>query len=128
VAEFLSDDWLASLDAAARAAPDLVADPSLVVEVLVHTEDGDRGYQVRFEPDGASVRAAGAPAHVVLVADRDTAWAFHEGTLRAQDAFARGALKVRGRPELLASHGDLLAGLARVFAAVRTETTFSPAR
>ena len=66
--------------------------------------DGDVGYQVQFGADGASVTGpgAGAPADVVLVTDPATAWALHQGTLRAQDAFARGALKLRGRPELLA--------------------------
>jgi hypothetical protein len=49
----------------------------------------------------------------------------HGGRLRAQDAFARGALKVRGRPELLAGRAELFARLDRAFAPVRAGTTLS---
>jgi hypothetical protein len=132
MAEFLSDAWIAALDGAARAADDLATEPPFVVETLVHAPDGDRGYRVRFAPDGASVTATAAsgdsPADVVLLTDPVTAWALQEGTLRAQDAFARGLLKVRGRPELLAEHAALLAGLARAFAPVRAGTTPLTAR
>ena len=122
--EFLSDAWIAELDAAARAANDLAADPPLVLETLVHRPDGDRGYQVRFVADGATVTGPGASlADVVLVTDAATAWALHEGALRAQDAFACGALKLRGRPELSGTHAVLLAALERAWAPVRAATT-----
>jgi hypothetical protein len=86
-------------------------------------------YQVRIGPDGASVSVPAAEvADVVLVTDRATARALHEGRLRAQDAFARGALKVRGRPELLAARAELFARLDRAFAPVRAGTTFGDAR
>lgn len=127
--EFLSDAWIARLDAAAREADDLVVERPFVVETVVHEPAGERGYQVRFGPDGASVTAAGAsPADVVLVTDPATAWALQQGTLRAQDAFARGLLKVRGRPELLAAHAALLGALARALAPVRAGTTPVAAR
>jgi hypothetical protein len=130
MAEFLSAAWIAELDTAARAADDLVVDEPLVVEQVV---DGDSGaavrYQVRIGPDGASVSGhTSAPADVVLVTDRATAWAMHQGRLRAQDAFARGALKVRGRPELLAGRADLFARLDRALAPVRAGTTAVDAR
>ena len=52
--------------------------------------------------------------------------------MRAQDAFARGALKVRGRPELLAGRAELFAALDRAFAPVRapapTLSTTTPGR
>ena len=130
MAEFLSDAWVAELDAAARAADDLGVDPALVVEQVVRRGDGtDTGYQVQFGPDGASVTGVGArPADVVLVTDVDTAWALHQGLLRAQDAFARGALKVRGRPEVLTGRGELLAAFERAVATVRAGTTPAGAR
>ena len=56
--------------------------------------------------------------------DCETAWALHTGRLRAQDALARGLLKVQGRPELLAKRADLLARLDAAFAPVRAGTTF----
>jgi hypothetical protein len=125
MAEFLSAAWIAELDAAARRADDLAIDTPLVVEQVV--DDGTGApvrYQVRIGPVGASVSEdARPPADVVLVTDRATAWAIHAGTLRAQDAFARGALKVRGRPELLAGRADLFARLDRAFAPVRAGTT-----
>ncbi len=124
MAEFLSTAWVAALDAAARGAEDLGTGFPFVVETLVRGSGGDAGYQVRFGPDGASVTAPGATAaDVVLVTDFDTAWALHQGTVRAQDAFARGALKVRGRPELLAGRAELLAALERALAPVRAATT-----
>jgi hypothetical protein len=128
--EFLSDAWIARLDAAARAADGLVADPAFTVATSVHGPVGDRGYRVRFAPDGASV--TGADRHdgaeheegdVVLVTDAVTAWALHQGRVRAQDAFAHGRLKVRGRAELLAAHRDLFVALERALVPVRAETT-----
>jgi hypothetical protein len=124
--EFLSDAWIARLDAAARAADGLTADPPFSVATLVRGADSERGHEVRFTAEGASVTAAGPDADVVLVTDRATAWALHRGALRAQDAFARGVLKVRGRPELLAAHGDLLVALERALAPVRADTTAPP--
>lgn len=127
MAEFLSAAWIAELDAAARAAPGL--DDVLVVEMLVRDAGGEQGYQLRLGPDGASVTASGTvPADVVFVTDRDTAWALHQGSLRAQDAFARGHLKVRGRPERLAGRSEVFARVERAFAVVRAGTTAAPGR
>ena len=124
MAEFLSAAWVTALDTAARDADDLGTESPFVVETLVLGPGGDAGYQVRFGPDGASVTAPGdATPDVVLVTDPDTAWALHQGTVRAQDAFARGALKVRGRPELLAGRAELFAALERALAPVRAVTT-----
>jgi hypothetical protein len=131
MAEFLSAAWIAELDTAAGAVPELVADPPFVVEQVVRDPgEGEVRYRVRIGPDGASVRAeatvdAGDEADLVLVTDRATARELHDGTLRAQDALARGALKVRGRPEALGRRADLLARLEVAFAPVRAGTTFA---
>jgi hypothetical protein len=129
MAEFLSDAWIAALDTAARAAPDLVVDEVLVVEQVVHVAaNRDIRYQVRFGPEGASVsRAVDAPADVVLITDRSTAWALHQGERHAQDAFARGELKVRGRPELLSGRAELFGRLERAWSEVRIGTTVGDA-
>jgi hypothetical protein len=125
MAEFLSDEWIAALDAAARAAPDLAVDDALVVEQVVQiTAERAVRYRVQFGPDGAAVARTGdTAADVVLVTDRATAWALHQGERRAQDAFARGELKVRGRPELLSGRSDLFGRLQRAWSAVRDTTT-----
>ena len=130
MAEFLSDAWIAELDAAVRATDDLAVDPPLVLEQVVTCDDGTHAvYQVQFGPAGASVAGARSqPADVVLVTDGETAWALHEGTLRAQDAFARGALKLRGRPELLTGRADVFAAFERAVAPVRARTTPVAAR
>ena len=131
MAEFLSAAWIAELDAAARAASELVADPPFVVEQQVRDTDArEVRYRVRIGPDGTSVRTdvpadVGDEPDLVLVTDRATARELHEGTFRAQDALARGALKVRGRPESLGRRADLLARLEVAFAAVRAGTTFA---
>jgi hypothetical protein len=129
VAEFLSDAWVAELDAAVRSADGLACDPPLVVETVVREPDGERGYQLQLGPAGASITRPGAtPADVVLVTDRATAWALHQGAVRAQDAFARGALKVRGRPELLAGHAEVFVALEHAVTPVRARTTATPDR
>ena len=47
---------------------------------------------MRFGTEGAAVTGSGhagdADGDVALVTDPTTAWALHEGSLRAQDAFA----------------------------------------
>jgi hypothetical protein len=130
MAEFLSPAWIAELDAAARAADDLAVDEALVVGQVVHdAPGGDVTYQVCFGPAGAGVTAgAPRPADVTLVTDRATARALHEGSWRAQDALAAGALKVNGRPEVLAGRAELLAALDRAFLSVRADTTFTDGR
>jgi len=132
MAEFLSAAWIAELDAAARAAADVVADPPFVVEQVVRdTGAGEVRYRVRVGPEGASVHVASErsdPSDLTLVTDRETAGELHRGRLRAQDALARGSLKVRGRPEVLAGRAELLARLDAVFAQVRAGTTFRGGR
>lgn len=128
--EFLSSEWIEALDAAARTSRDLAVEEPLVVEQVVHVDGGDAVcYQVRFGPDGASVTAdTTRPPDVVLVTDRETAWTFHAGGRRAQDAFARGELKVRGRPEAFTGRAELFARFERAIATVRARTTNGGAR
>jgi hypothetical protein len=132
MAEFLSAAWVAELDAAARAADDLTVDGSFVVEQVVRdVAAGDLVYRVQLGPSGASVTTGAADpadADLVLVTDRATARDLHEGRLRAQDALARGSLKLRGRPEVLAGRAELLARLDAAFAPVRARTTFADGR
>lgn len=130
MAEFLSAAWIAELDHAARAADGLaLADGELVIEQVVRGRPGgDVRYRVRLGPDGARVATtAGGGADLTLLTDAATARSLHEGRVRAQDALATGALKVQGRPEVLARRADLLARLDVAFAPVRARTTFPDA-
>jgi hypothetical protein len=122
--EFLSAAWIAALDAAARTSSELSTGRPFVVETLVSGSERATGYQISFGPDGASVSDPGThAADVVLVTDLETAWDLHQGTIRAQDAFARGRLKLRGDPEALSGRSELLAAYERATAGVRAITT-----
>jgi hypothetical protein len=125
--EFLSEAWIAELDAAARAADGLAVDdgPLVIEQVVRDLPGGDVRYQVHVGADGARVEpGAATPADLVLLTDPVTARALHEGRVRAQDALATGRLKVQGRPEILAGRADLLARLDTAFLPVRAATTF----
>jgi alkyl sulfatase BDS1-like metallo-beta-lactamase superfamily hydrolase len=132
MAEFLSRAWIDELDAAARAAADLtVATPFVVEQVVRDDGSDDVRYRMSLGPGGASVAvapAAGDAPDLTLITDRATARALHEGQVRAQDALARGDLKVRGRPEVLAGRAELLGRLDAAFAPVRACTTFGDGR
>ncbi len=130
MAEFLSAAWIAELDAAARAADDLILDDGELVvgQVVRGLPGGVVRYRVRVGPGGARVSTGGGgDADVTLLTDAATARSLHEGRVRAQDALATGSLKVQGRPEVLARRADLLSRLDAAFAPVRSRTTFPEA-
>jgi hypothetical protein len=130
VAEFLSDEWLGELAAAAATVEDPGAgDAELVIEQVVSgSPRGDIRYRMEFGARGAVVLRSEPddqqPADLVLLTDYATARRLHEGGLRAQDALAAGTLKVRGSPQRLARAADALAGLDAAFATIRAHTTF----
>jgi putative sterol carrier protein len=122
---FLSPEWIAALDAAAREAA-VPAQVRLTIQQLV-TDDG--GGEVRYHLvfDEGRCRVvpgdAGAP-DVTLVQTRETAAALSRGELNAQQALAAGRLKLRGDLGHLAKEGKALAAMEDVFAAVRAETSY----
>ncbi len=133
MAEFLSASWIREL---AAAAADLGAldslDAEFVVDQVVHRAVGSTvQYRLRmFAGHGGAEVITGADptgraADLVLVTDEATAWGLHCGRLRAQDALALGALKIRGTPERVARAADALAALSAVFEPVRARTTFA---
>jgi hypothetical protein len=137
VAEFLSDEWIAALDAAARAALRDGADNAdlLAVEPVVCGVPG-RG-DVRYRVScGTAVRAVTRPsdvsaddasADVRIETDYATAVALARGQLNAQTALADGLLRVSGDLARLAAHASALARLGDLFASVRATTTFAVA-
>jgi hypothetical protein len=133
VAEFLSDEWIAALDAAARAALRDGADDGdlLAVEPVVRGVPG-RG-DVRYRVScGTAVHAVtplpnDASADVRIETDYATAVALARGQLNAQTALADGLLRVSGDLARLAAHASALARLGDLFASVRATTTFAVA-
>jgi SCP-2 sterol transfer family protein len=133
VAEFLSDEWIAALDTAAHAAPDVGADAADVfaVEPVVRGVPGRGDVRYRVTCDTV-VRAVtrppdGEPADVRIETDYTTAVALARGELNAQTALADGLLRVSGDLARLASHAAALARLGDLFGSVRATTTFGSA-
>jgi hypothetical protein len=129
VARFLSAEWITELDRAAARSSRLVDDlagVTLVVERRVQGGPlGDVAYVTRIE-DGR-VRFVAGPADdadLVLLSDYATARALARGELNAQQAFAAGRLKVRGRLDTLVAHARTLAAVGAGLEDVRATTSF----
>lgn len=127
MAEFLSPQWVAELDAALRASP-LRADASgatLAYELEARGPDGRvRTHHVTIGPEGA--RATDGPASkpdLVLVTDEETAFALHRNDCNAQAAIASGRLRIRGDLAAFSRHAATIATLSDLFSTLRTATT-----
>ena len=123
--EFLSDAWVAELDAAARDVQ-LPDELNLVVQQVVL---GDRGeaseYTIRIEGGHASViRGRVDDAHVVFTQDRATAEAIAKGELSAQAAFLAGGLRVGGDVRQVIDRARELHALEDVFGRASAVTTW----
>jgi hypothetical protein len=136
VVAFLSDGWIEALDRAARGdagLAELAADVRIVVEQHVTgtgtVGGGDVRYHVSFADGVVSVRPGPADDPTLrFTQDLTTAVEVASGRTSAQRAFMTGRLQVGGDLSVLLAHGDLFAGLADVFAAVRADTDLpSPA-
>ena len=137
VAEFLTPEWVAELDEAARRSSTLGklgTNPPFTVELRVHDapghsgddadrEDGDGEFvfQVAFA-DGSARFAMDSPAEPDLLVLLDARFAarIRSGDATVQDALAAGALKVRGDLEGLVSRAAALSAVGDVFAALRS--------
>jgi hypothetical protein len=130
VPEFLSREWLAALDDAARGSDrlaSLAGGGVFVIEQRVTGGPaGEVAYQVVLDGDGGRVvsGAANAP-DVIVLTDYATGLALHRGETNAQHAFAAGRMKVRGEIGRLLDRADALRALDDVFASVRARTTAS---
>jgi hypothetical protein len=126
---FLSPEWIAALDAAAREAT-VPAGVRLVIQQVVTDGDGGDG-DVRYHlvlNDGRLQILPGevAGADVTLVQTREVAAALSRGELNAQQALEAGRLKLRGDIGHLAREGRALSAMEDVFAAVRAVTSYEP--
>ena len=126
--DFLSAEWIAALDAAARAAtlPETASAVSITIEQVVRdAPGGESRYHLRIEDGRARVQSGPAAApDLRLFADYDVAARIQRGEVNAQEALAAGRLKVQGRFAHLLRVDDALRALEDVFAPVRAETTY----
>jgi putative sterol carrier protein len=126
VARFLTPEWIAALDAAAREAA-VPAGVRLTIQQIVSDDGGgdDVHYHLIFDDGRLRVRPGEAPApDVTLVQSRAVAAALSCGDLNAQQALEAGRLKLRGDIGHLAREGRALTAVADMFAAVRAATVY----
>jgi putative sterol carrier protein len=124
---FLTPEWIAALDAAAREAA-VPAGVRLTVQQIVTGDDAggdDVRYHLVLDEGRLRVHPGEAPAaDVTLVQTRDVAAALSRGELNAQQALEAGRLKLRGDISRLARRGKALTAVEDVFAAVRAATQY----
>jgi putative sterol carrier protein len=122
---FLSDVWIAALDAALRASVEPAEREAFVLEQVV-LDVPNRGivrYCLAIDGDGARVTRDNQP-DLRLTTDYATAVAIAQGTTNAQSALAAGRLRIGGSLELFATRADALLVLGDVAARVRADTEF----
>jgi hypothetical protein len=120
--EFLTAEWIAALDARARATADLVdaAEEPVVVEQRVVSEAGEVSYHLVLGPGPARVRPGRAPdPDLTMVATADAARRIHAGEANAQTCLADGTLRLRGNPDALTRRAAVLGRVGGLFAGPR---------
>lgn len=122
--QFLSGEWLAALDEAARAAM-VPAEVRLTIQQIVTGDEAEVRYHLVLGDGRLRVHPGeAAAADVTLVQTRDVAAALSRGEINAQQALEAGRLKLRGDIGHLARQGKALTAMEDAFAAVRAETTY----
>lgn len=98
MSDFLSDAWVAQLDATYAESPGSSPEP-VTVQYVVATDAGDRRYHLIMGPDRdhAVVGDAEAP-HVTFSMNEETARAISAGDLSTEEAFITGRLDIDGDP------------------------------
>jgi len=128
VAEHLSPQWIAELDAAARhhaGLAEATRNCHLVIEQVVTGASSDTSSDVCWHVaiDDGKVRFIEGPASdptIRFTTDRTTAEALMTGAITTQMAFMTGRLQVGGDTGALLAHHDVVQGLNDVFAGVDT--------
>jgi hypothetical protein len=118
-----TEEWVAALDAAARADAGL-RDASVGRRVVIGQEvrDGDAVHRWHVVLDDGEVAVRPGPAtaaDVTFSQDADTARAVAAGELAARTAFVMGRIRLGGDVAVLLDLGPALAHLGDVFGAVR---------
>ena len=122
--QFLSPEWIAALDEAAREAT-VPAGVRLTIQQVVTDDGGEVRYHLVLDDGQLRVHPGeAAAADVTLVQTREVAAALSRGELNAQQALEAGRLKLRGDIGHLAREGRALSAMEDVFAAVRAVTAY----
>ena len=120
MAPFLSAEWLADLDAAARRA-DVAGEPFTIEHRIADADAGELRYHVTIDGDGARVAAGAADAPTVtFVQDEATARAITSGRLGGRQAVIDGRIRVHGDVSALIDRRDDLARLDQAFRSAAT--------
>jgi hypothetical protein len=125
--EYLSDEWLAALDSAARAVTvDPPATGTIVVQTVV-TDPAGRAVTYHLTLDdcaiGVQPGTSEAPT-VTFTQSRETAAAVASGRRSAQEAFMAGDIRVGGDVTALIEQRDALRAFDEVMAGVLGDTEF----
>ena len=94
-------------------------------QVVTGTPHGDVTYHLQVRDGSLSFGVGEAsPEHVRFTESWDTAVAVATGTVNAQEAFIKGAVKFSGNHQLLIDAAELFAELNGVFEQVRERTDY----
>jgi putative sterol carrier protein len=125
---FLTPEWIAALDAAAREAAVPAGIRLTIQQIVTDGPGGEVRYHLAFDDGRLRVLAGEADAaDLTLVQTRAVAAALSRGELNAQQALEAGRLKLRGDIGRLAREGRALTAVEDVFAAVRAATVYGDA-
>lgn len=125
VVEFLSDEWIAALDAAARRRQVGDDDPLADVSFVLEADFGERTWRLVIDSGDVSARWTSDgddPADVRLVAGPEVAEAIASGSRAALDAFMKGDLRIGGDVAALMANRPALETLGELFAEVDAGT------
>lgn len=123
--EFLTPEWIAALDHAAREAVVPAGVQLTIQQVVTGNGDVEVRYHLVFDEGRLRIVPGEADApDVTLIQTRDVAVALSRGELNAQQALEAGRLKLRGDIGHLAREGKGLSAMEDVFAAVRADTAY----
>jgi putative sterol carrier protein len=131
VPSYLSDAWIAAMDAAVRDHAGLrraTGDIALAVQQTI-TRGSERSVSYVVSLRHGTNRVTSGPdpgADVTFTCDEATATAITRGLVSAQEAFLAGRLRIGGDTRALMRHQPVLADLDDVFVGVRADTDFGP--
>lgn len=125
MARFLSEPWIAELNAAGQRVT-VSADLHLILQQIVVDETGPQiAYVIRIGEGSVTVTVGRDPAaEITLTQDRETAAAIAQAELSAQSAFMSGRLRVGGDLRGVLARAQELAVMSDVFEAARSSTTW----